>query len=157
MPNNDPAMTGIWGELNKVLGGLDLNNDSINGHSDNGLKARENSNSALNGGSQNGQPNFLSIGSRSSLDLGTLGRSENSTGVPVSSSPTSSSSMINTANMGRQLSLPTDPQTSSLPAFGGIRSNGINIANSANEIGQTSEMASTKDESSPSSASEVNE
>ena len=79
MPNNgvDPAMTGIWGELNKVLGGLDLNNDH-NGH-ENGMKTANGSNSALNGG-HNGQPSFLSIGSRSSLDLGTLGRSENSTG-----------------------------------------------------------------------------
>merc|ERR1711862_18905 len=83
--------------------------------------------------SNNGSSKFLSIGSRSSLDLGTLGRSDvtnGSVGAPTvsSTSPSSSSSMINTANMGRQLSLPNSENStqncSGLPAFGGLRSNG---------------------------------
>ena len=150
MPNNDPAMTGIWGELNKVLGGLDLNNDS-NGYENGHGTSKNNghgSSSALNGGN-NG---FLSIGSRSSLDLGTLGRSEqqNGSGPGLSStSPSSSSSMINTANMGRQLSLPTETSnpSNSLPAFGGL--NGV--ASNAEAGTSTPPSDLTKDEQSTTS------
>ena len=82
--------SGIWGELNKVLGGLDLNGgNSINHHN----------------------KQFLSIGSRSSLDLGTLGRPTLTSEVTSTTTSTlSSSNMLqNTANgIGRQMSLPTD-------------------------------------------------
>ena len=159
MPNNDPAMTGIWGELNKVLGGLDLNNDSassVNNY-ENGITSKSNNgSSALN----NGSSKFLIIGSRSSLDLGTLGRSDvtnGSVGAPTvsSTSPSSSSSMINTANMGRQLSLPNSENStqncSGLPAFGGLRSNGSGASIGSNEA-STPPSDLTKDQE----TSEVN-
>ena len=108
-------MNGIWGELNKVLGGLDLNGDS--GH---GLGTCNNEGS---------KSSFLSIGSRSSLDLGTLGRSgQQADEVNLMTTSTTVSTMTsthvnNTANnsMGRQLSLPTETP-SSLPGFNGILS-----------------------------------
>ena len=107
---HDPTLTGIWNELNKVLGGLDLNNGE-----------------AVSGSSNEINKQFLSIGSRSSLDLGTLGRC----GTEATSSSSSASSM-NTANsttssscIGRQLSLPTEglSPSNSLPGFNGILSN----------------------------------
>ena len=160
MPNNDPAMTGIWGELNKVLGGLDLNNDSasVNNYENGAITSKSNNgSSALNNGSSssNAGNKFLSIGSRSSLDLGTLGRSETSNGcvgAPIvsSTSPSSSSSMINTANMGRQLSLPTENSTqncSGLPAFGGLRSNGSGA--SIGSSGSSAEAGSATTRSTP--------
>ena len=71
---HEPTLNGIWGELNKVLGGLDLNGASPeaggpgNGQmGGNGSGSNTSSNNEIN-------KQFLSIGSRSSLDLGTLGR-----------------------------------------------------------------------------------
>ena len=143
----------------KVLGGLDLNNDSassVNNY-ENGITSKSNNgSSALN----NGSSKFLSIGSRSSLDLGTLGRSDvtnGSVGAPTvsSTSPSSSSSMINTANMGRQLSLPNSENStqncSGLPAFGGLRSNGSGASIGSNEA-STPPSDLTKDQE----TSEVN-
>ena len=69
----------------KVLGGLDLNNDSassVNNY-ENGITSKSNNgSSALN----NGTSKFLSIGLRSSLDLDTSGRSDvtnGSVGAPT--------------------------------------------------------------------------
>jgi hypothetical protein len=73
---HEPTLNGIWGELNKVLGGLDLNGASpeaggpgqqMGGGGGNGSGSNASSNNEIN-------KQFLSIGSRSSLDLGTLGR-----------------------------------------------------------------------------------
>ena len=68
---HDPTLNGIWGELNKVLGGLDLNGGSPDAGGPQHVGGGNGSN-----GSSNNEINkqFLSIGSRSSLDLGTLGR-----------------------------------------------------------------------------------
>ncbi len=89
--------TGIWGEINinKMLGGLDLNGDSSDSHStSSGVGPAVNGggnnnplmislmNSGGGGGSSvmNGdsaaKSAFLSVGSRSSLDLGSLGRQQ---------------------------------------------------------------------------------
>ena len=114
---NDPTLNGIWGELNKVLGGLDLNGGPGDTSSSNSSSIEK--------------PCFLSIGSRSSLDLGTLGRpltSEGSNNQLVAPQVTSSASLMtnnHTANnMGRQLSLPSGTTTppSTLPGFNGILS-----------------------------------
>lgn len=113
-------MNGIWGELNKVLGGLDLNGD----HGCNNEAGSKSS--------------FLSIGSRSSLDLGTLGRSGQQAEVNLMTTSTTVSTMTsthvnNTANnsMGRQLSLPTETP-SSLPGFNGILSSTTTTSNQEN-------------------------
>ena len=105
--SNNTLTSGIWGELNKVLGGLDLNGGTGN----NGTSSVNNHHNEIN-------KQFLNIGSRSSLDLGTLGRPTTLTPPQeVTSSATStlsSSNMLqnNTANgIGRQMSLPTDHNT----------------------------------------------
>ena len=106
--NGDSLNSGIWGELNKVLGGLDLNGGS--NHPSTQQQNNQQHHNEIN-------KQFLSIGSRSSLDLGTLGRPSFSTAAEVTSSSTtstlSSSNMLqNTANgIGRQMSLPTDHNT----------------------------------------------
>lgn len=73
------SLNGIWGDLSRALGGLDL--------SSNNLVAEK---------------PFLSVGSRSSLDLGTLGRpligGWGGTGTPTTSSNAPSASMMTTAN-----------------------------------------------------------
>merc|ERR1711976_103942 len=85
-----------------------------------------------------GNKQFLSIGSRSSLDLGTLGRPSFSTAAEVTSSSTtstlSSSNMLqNTANgIGRQMSLPTDHNTT-LPGYNGILSSSSSNQDSNSE------------------------
>lgn len=141
--HHDPTLNGIWGELNKVLGGLDLNGANNGGghdHVHNGMTATENK--------------FLSIGSRSSLDLGTLGRPLTSNDVAPVVSANNSTSLINTANnsssssanMGRQMSLPCNSDSAStassstpstLPGFNGILS-----SSSTNNL----ESYETKDE-----------
>ena len=101
-----------------MSGGLDPNNDPAS--------TVNNYENDITSESKNGSSKFLSIGSRSSLDLDTLGRSDanGSVGAPTVSntSPSSSSSMINTANMGCQLSLLNSENStqncSELPAFG---------------------------------------
>ena len=103
--SNNTLTSGIWGELNKVLGGLDLNGGTGN----NGTSSVNNHHNEIN-------KQFLNIGSRSSLDLGTLGRPTLTPPQEVTSSATStlsSSNMLqNTANgIGRQMSLPTDHNT----------------------------------------------
>merc|ERR1712110_145717 len=105
--SNNTLTSGIWGELNKVLGGLDLSGGTGN----NGTSSVNNHHNEIN-------KQFLNIGSRSSLDLGTLGRPTTLTPPQeVTSSATStlsSSNMLqnNTANgIGRQMSLPTDHNT----------------------------------------------
>merc|ERR1711936_322258 len=115
--SNNTLTSGIWGELNKVLGGLDLNGGTGN----NGTSSVNNHHNEIN-------KQFLNIGSRSSLDLGTLGRPTTLTPPQeVTSSATStlsSSNMLqnNTANgIGRQMSLPTDHNTT-LPGYNGILS-----------------------------------
>ena len=69
--------TGIWGELNKVLGNLDLNGGGQNSNS----MMMNNSSGGLigdacpGGSSSSAFPkSFLNVGSRSSLDLGSLAR-----------------------------------------------------------------------------------
>ena len=73
---HEPTLNGIWGELNKVLGGLDLNGASPEaGGPGNGQMGGGGNGSGSNASSNNEiNKQFLSIGSRSSLDLGTLGR-----------------------------------------------------------------------------------
>ena len=104
--SNNTLTSGIWGELNKVLGGLDLNGTGTGNST-----SSNNHHNEIN-------KQFLNIGSRSSLDLGTLGRPTTLTPPQeVTSSATStlsSSNMLqnNTANgIGRQMSLPTDHNT----------------------------------------------
>ena len=135
-----------------MSGGLDPNN--------NPASTVNNYENDITSESKNGSSKFLSIGSRSSLDLGTLGRSDvtnGSVGAPTvsSTSPSSSSSMINTANMGRQLSLPNSENStqncSGLPAFGGLRSNGSGASIGSNEA-STPPSDLTKDQE----TSEVN-
>jgi len=117
---HEPTLNGIWGELNKVLGGLDLNGASpdVGGPPQGQVGGG-------NGGCSNASSNndinrqFLSIGSRSSLDLGTLGRPL----TDLAGSSTVSGNLIpanhhHTANnlsncMGRQLSLPSESGCSS--------------------------------------------
>lgn len=119
----DSTLNGIWGELNKVLGGLDLSNNGHNGqHHDSPTGSGSSANNEIN-------KQFLNIGSRSSLDLGTLGRpltSEPAVGLSSAASLTTNNTANNSTAMGRQLSLPTDSSTSStttsLPGFNGILS-----------------------------------
>lgn len=137
--NSDSLTSGIWGELNKVLGGLDLNGGSNHHHQQH--QQNNHHHNEIN-------KQFLSIGSRSSLDLGTLGRPSfsSATSEVTSSSTTStlsSSSMLqNTANgIGRQMSLPTDHNTT-LPGYNGILSSSSSNQDSNSE---------TKDEALPTS------
>ena len=64
----------LWGELNKALGGLDLsstaNNNGSNGFTQN--HGNTNSNNEVN------KQHYSNLGARSSLDLGSLGRSDQS-------------------------------------------------------------------------------
>merc|ERR1712038_2085389 len=131
--------SGIWGELNKVLGGLDLNGGTGN----NGTSSVNNHHNEIN-------KQFLNIGSRSSLDLGTLGRPTTLTPPQeVTSSATStlsSSNMLqnNTANgIGRQMLLPTDHNTT-LPGYNGILSSSSSSSNQDTN-------SETKDEALPTS------
>ena len=73
---HEPTLNGIWGELNKVLGGLDLNGASPEAGGPGGQQMGGGGNGSGSNASTNNEINkqFLSIGSRSSLDLGTLGR-----------------------------------------------------------------------------------
>lgn len=118
--------SGIWGELNKVLGGLDLNGgNSINHHN----------------------KQFLSIGSRSSLDLGTLGRPTLTSEVTSTTTSTlSSSNMLqNTANgIGRQMSLPTD-HNNTLPGYNGILSSSSSSNQDTNSETKDEALAISKE------------
>jgi len=138
---HEPTLNGIWGELNKVLGGLDLNGASPEAGGPgqqmgggNGSGSNASSNNEIN-------KQFLSIGSRSSLDLGTLGRPLTDL---AGSSTVSGNNMItnhHTANnssvncMGRQLSLPTEQS-------GSIGSNGVHVAVSGVQTGNGSAVPS---------------
>jgi hypothetical protein len=133
--SNNTLTSGIWGELNKVLGGLDLNGTGTG----NGVTTSNNHHNEIN-------KQFLNIGSRSSLDLGTLGRPTLTPPQELTSSATStlsSSNMLqNTANgIGRQMSLPTDHNTT-LPGYNGI------LSSSSSNQDTNSE---TKDEALPTS------
>lgn len=148
--DHDPtSLNGIWGELNKVLGGLDLNNQH---------EANDNK--------------FLSIGSRSSLDLGTLGRPHCSSSSASESSSASGVNIQNTANnsmmMGRQLSLPSDGNNSSTTNSSAISStttpsttttlpgfNGILSSNSNQEFNNTT-VQETKDDANDQGATAAN-
>jgi len=113
---HEPTLNGIWGELNKVLGGLDLNGASPEAGGPQQMGCGGNGSGGSNASSNNEiNKQFLSIGSRSSLDLGTLGRPL--TDLAGSSTVSGTGNLINTnhhtANnssncMGRQLSLPTE-------------------------------------------------
>jgi len=132
--SNNTLTSGIWGELNKVLGGLDLNGTGT------GNTTSNNHHNEIN-------KQFLNIGSRSSLDLGTLGRPTLTPPQEVTSSATStlsSSNMLqNTANgIGRQMSLPTDHNTT-LPGYNGILSSSSSSNQDTN--------SETKDEALPTS------
>ncbi len=75
--------TGIWGELNinKMLGGLDLNGDDHPGGGSSAAPGNPLMMSLMNtansgSGDSPSKSAFLSVGSRSSLDLGSLGRQQ---------------------------------------------------------------------------------
>lgn len=98
--SSSSCLNGIWGELNKVLGGLDLNASSSSG-----IAAH---NKEIN-------KQFLSVGSRSSLDLGTLGRPL-TTGLSDFSSTTANNALHHHHHhhqvTGRQHSLPSTGSSS---------------------------------------------
>ena len=78
--NSISSINGIWGDLSRALGGLDLSG----------------------GGNLSNEKPFLHVGSRSSLDLGTLGRPligwGNGSSTATSNSTNSSSLLMSTAN-----------------------------------------------------------
>ena len=128
--HHDPTLNGIWGELNKVLGGLDLNGggNPVSGGSETppgptGGSTGSTSSSTVSNENGSHKP-FLSIGSRSSLDLGTLGRplTDNVSTNNVSTTANLLTNQITANSMGRQLSLPTETTPTTLPGFNGILS-----------------------------------
>ncbi len=83
--------TAIWGELNKVLGGLDLNGDRASLHQQqlNPLLF-DSGNDLLH---KSASSPFFNVGSRSSLDLGSLGRPQISPGNNESSNRVSTAAI----------------------------------------------------------------
>jgi len=75
----DLTGTAIWGDVNKCFGGLDLNGGDKSQHSGQHHAGGSRMMSLMNAGNgvdqqQQQKSAFLSVGSRSSLDLGTLGQ-----------------------------------------------------------------------------------
>jgi KH domain len=117
--HNISSINGIWGDLSRALGGLDLSGNNLS----------------------NEKP-FLHVGSRSSLDLGTLGRPligswGNGSSTPTSSSANSSSLLMSTAN-------------NHLNNLGGVGSNGHYLGGAIESL-PSSRSSTTTDPSPPSS------
>ena len=117
--NQISSINGIWGDLSRALGGLDLSGNNVS----------------------NEKP-FLHVGSRSSLDLGTLGRPligswGNGTSTPTCSSANSSSLLMSTAN-------------NHLNNLGGVGTNGHYIGGAIESL-PSSRSSTTTDPSPPSS------
>ena len=115
------SLNGIWGDLSRALGGLDLSSNNLVS-----------------------EKPFLNIGSRSSLDLGTLGRPLISgwgggSGTPSSSSANSSSLIMSTANNHHN----------NLGGGGGVGSNGHHYMNGGALDSLPSSRSSTTTEPSP--------
>eukprot|EP00096_Caligus_rogercresseyi_P009518 TRINITY_DN323_c1_g2_i1.p1 TRINITY_DN323_c1_g2~~TRINITY_DN323_c1_g2_i1.p1 ORF type:complete len:433 (+),score=152.75 TRINITY_DN323_c1_g2_i1:337-1635(+) len=90
----DDKMAGIWGELNKVLGSLDTGNTSS-------------------------KSSFLNVGSRSSVDLGTLGNAGGNFN-PINSSSSCSSAA---SSSGHRPSLDLGQPPSHIPPFTAMTTN----------------------------------
>jgi hypothetical protein len=148
--HNEPTLSGIWGELNKALGGLDFNGSASN----NEINRQFMGMSFGNGSSNNHQRENNGGGGhqRCSLDLGTFSRNLTSS---TAASEAVSTSMNNTANnmsmsIGRQLSLPSaTSESKSLPLFNGILS-----SSASSSSNQDSEI--TKDDLQDTIATEIN-
>jgi len=135
---HEPTLNGIWGELNKVLGGLDLNGASPEAGGPGGQQMGGGGNGIGSNASSNNEINkqFLSIGSRSSLDLGTLGRPltdlAGSSTVSVNNMITTNHHTANNSSvncMGRQLSLPTEQSGGSIGSNGVHSVSGVQTGN----------------------------
>ncbi len=144
--------TGIWGEINinKMISNLDLNGDSDHHPQGQqassalmlGLNNGSSNNGRGNGSNGNGASAFMSVGSRSSLDLGSLGRPSHhhagaggSNSLDFSSTSSTGSSSNHTATPPNQLVGAGDSSSSppaSLP-FGGLGAGPLHRASVSSE------------------------